>query len=353
MFAIIAVPLGIALPATFPSVTAPAGHGHELLFGFVLAVVAGFLATKVTPTFIWILLVTWCVARFASVFGPLAPIAALSFPVAVVAAAVPPLWAGAKRPQNRIVPVIVVALLVADCAWWAGAWLDPQWQQRVLLLTVDLYAFLILIVGGRAVQAAIGGHLERQGIKRRDPVRRGYELPLAALGGAMLVCDALVLDSVAGACSVAAAALTLHRVLPWQLQHTLGHARLWTLTLGYLWLIPGLTLKGFAQFGIGVPVAGMLHAITVGAIGTTTLVMMARTAMLRARFPIDNFRDIGAATLLLSIAALSRLLAVFPSSSNEILIWTAVACWSGAFVILLIRLVRIAHFDRARRMGRE
>ena len=226
MFAIIWVPLGIALPATFATLTAPGGHGHELLFGFVLAVVAGFLSTKVSPTFIWTLLVTWCVARFANAFGPLAPIAGLSFPVAVVGATVPPLFAGAKRPQNRIVPVIVLALLAADCAWWATAWFAPQWQQRVLLATVDLYVRLILIVGGRTLQATIGGYLERHGLERHDPVGRGYELPLAALCGAMMVCDAMALEPVAGACGIAVAALTLHRILPWQLQHVFGHARL-------------------------------------------------------------------------------------------------------------------------------
>lgn len=349
-FAAIALPLGLAFPATFPSLAAPLGHGHELLFGFVLAVVAGFLATKITPAFVWTLVVTWGVARCAGAFGPLAPIAGLAFPLAVVWATLPPLLAGAKRPQNRIVPVIIMVLLAVDCAWWACAWFDAPWlQQRVLLMSVDLSAFLILIVGGRALQSAIGGHLERQGIKRRDPVRRGYELPLAALGAAMLVCDALTWAPAAGACALTAAALTLHRVLPWQLHRTLGHPRLWTLALGYLWLIPGLALKGAAQVGMGMPVTGMLHAITIGAIGTTTLVMMARTAVLRARTPIEGFQDIGAAALLLSAAACSRLLAVLPVPATEILIWAAAGCWSTAFVILLVRLTRVALIERASR----
>ncbi len=120
-----------------------------------------------------------------------------------------------------------------------------------------------------------------------------------------------------------------------------------------MWLIPGLVLKGFAQLGIGVPVTGTLHAITIGAIGTTTLVMMARTAMLRARIPIDDFQDIGSAAVLLSVAALSRLLGAFASPTAEILIYLAAGCWSAAFLILLIRLVRIARFDHTRRIDQE
>lgn len=350
-FAAIALPLGLTLPAAFPSLAPPLGHGHELLFGFVLAVVAGFLATRITPAFVWILVITWGMARCAAAFGSLAPIAGLAFPVAVVMATIPPLMAGAKRPQNRIVPVIVLALLAVDCAWWASVPVDGFWpQQRALLLTVDLFTFLILIVGGRALQSAIGGHLERQDIKRRDPVRRGYELPLAGVGGVMLISDALAWAPVAGACAFVAAALTLHRVLPWQLHYTLGHPRLWTLALGYLWLIPGFVLKGAAQFGIGVPIAGMLHAITIGAIGTTTLVMMARTAMLRARIPLEDFRDIGVAAALLSVAACCRLLAVLPASAGTNLIGVAAGCWSMAFAILLIRLTRVAWVEHTRRV---
>jgi len=348
LFAIVAMPLGLALPQTFSSLAMPAAHGHEMLFGFVLAVVAGFLATKVTTAMLWTLVLTWFVARAAGAFGPLAPVAGLAFPLSVVAATVPPLFAGAKRAQNRIVPLVVTALLVIDSAWWASVSFAANWQQRLLILTVDLLVLLILIVGGRALQSAVGGHLERSGIKRRDPVRRGYELPLAAVIGTMFVCDAFAQAPAAGACAFAAAVLNVHRVLPWQLHYTLAHPRLWTLALAYLWLIPGLILKGCAQVGLGIPVTGMLHAITIGAIGTSTLVMMARTTLLRARLPLDDFRDIGAAAVLLSLAAISRVLAALLPSVTGGLIVVAAVCWSSAFLILLIRLTAVAGHERAR-----
>lgn len=352
LFAIVAMPLGLALPQTFPSLAMPAAHGHEMLFGFVLAVVAGFLATKVTTAMLWTLVITWFVARCAGAFGPLAPVAGLAFPLCVVAATVPPLFAGAKRAQNRIVPLLVTALLAIDCAWWASVSFASHWQQRLLILSVDLLVLLILIVGGRALQSAVGGHLERSGIKRRDPVRRGYELPLAAMIGTMFVCDAFAQAAAAGACAFAAAALNVHRVLPWQLHYTLAHPRLWTLALGYLWLIPGLALKGCAQFGLGIPVTGMLHAITIGAIGTSTLVMMARTTLLRARLPFEDFRDIGAAAVLLSVAAICRVLAAFLPPVTGALLPVAAVCWSSAFLILLIRLVAVARYERARHASR-
>lgn len=67
------------------------------------------------------------------------------------------------------------ALIAADAAWWVGAaWLGSQMQTRALLTAVDLIALLLLVMGGRSLRAAVGGHVERQGIARRDQTRRRY-----------------------------------------------------------------------------------------------------------------------------------------------------------------------------------
>ena len=192
------------------------------------------------------------------------------------------------------------------------------------------------------VRAAVGGHLERQGIARRDHTRRRYDLHLAVLVGGAAVSDALALGSAAGALCIGAALLTLVRVMPWQLHRTLSHPPLWSLALGYLWLLPGLAAKGIAQLGGSVPVTDMLHGVGVGALGTLTLVMMARTAMLRARKPIAAFADIGIAALLLSAAALSRLLAPYLPIAQQWLLWLGASAWAAAFLILLLRLWRTA-----------
>jgi uncharacterized protein involved in response to NO len=132
--------------------------------------------------------------------------------------------------------------------------------------------------------------------------------------------------------------LTLLRVVPWQLQHTLTKSSLWPLTLGYLWLVPGLLLKGFAQLGAPLVTTDMLHGIGIGALGTLTLVMMARTALLRTRQPILNFGDIGAAALLLTTAAIARLIEPLMPSAQQNLLWLAAIAWCCAFLVLLARL---------------
>lgn len=341
LFALAAVPLWLFLRVKFPAFTGPAWHGHEMLFGFALAVLAGFLTTRPTRAVTWILIGTWLTARIAAATGsgPLALVAGVAFPVAVFSVAAPPLFSGAKRRENRILPVLLGALLAADIAWWTGkVWFGPQVQTHALLTAIDLFALLLLLIGGRALRAAVGGHLERQGIARRDHMQRRYELPLAALVGGAAVFDASGFETVAGILCLGAALLGFVRIIPWQLHRTVLHPPLWTLALGYLWLVPGLAAKGIAQLGTNIPVAGMLHGIGIGALGTLTLVMMARTATLRAHRPIGNFRDIGCAALLVSAAALLRLTADMTPAAQHGLLWMGAFAWTSAFLILLVRL---------------
>jgi len=135
--------------------------------------------------------------------------------------------------------------------------------------------------------------------------------------------------------------ITLVRLASWQLHRSLASPELWTLALGYLWLIPGLLLKALAQTTGILPVTDALHALTIGAVGTITLVMAARIATLRAQRPLRPFADIGAAALLISVATLLRLLATTETAAHEVLLWLAGASWSLAFVLLLVRLVRL------------
>jgi uncharacterized protein involved in response to NO len=343
IFAALALPLWLAGQARALPFASPAWHGHEMLFGYAAAVAAGFLVTRADPRMPWLLLAAWIAERAAPFISP-APLAFLlgiSFPAALLVPALPPLLRGAKRRENRIVPGVLVALLALDALWWRGTlWHDAVAQQRALLAGVDLFALLMLIVGGRALPAAVGGYLERRGIPRRDRIRRGYELPIAALAGGACLLDAFGHGGAAGALNMATAAVTLVRVLSWQLSYARAHPALWALALGYLWLVPGLLLKGLAALGLGPPVTHMLHGITIGALGTLTLTMMARTAVLQARQPLEHFGDIGLGAALVSMAAILRLIAPWYPAMQTGWLWTAAMLWAAAFLVLLHRLRR-------------
>ncbi|MEZ5542331.1 MAG: NnrS family protein [Pseudomonadota bacterium] len=345
LYALCVVPFWLLVHDRLPPLFDAAWHGHEMLFGFALAVIAGFLGTHTTRALTATLVSTWIIARVAAALGSGVPafLAGLAFPVTVFIATVPALLAGSKRPENRILPLLLTLLVAADAAWWTGrTWFGDQAHSSALLGAIDLIALLLLMMGGRTLRAALGNHLEQQGIARRDHCARNLELPLALLATAAALTDALALSATAGLCCLGAALLALLRVLPWQLRHALARPHLWTLALGYLWLVPGLALKGIAQLGGGPAVTDLLHGIGIGALGTLTLVMMARTTAVRARRPVTAFADIGVAAVLVSTAACCRLLAAYWPQTGDMLLWLAAGTWSGAFLILFIRLWRMA-----------
>lgn len=352
LYALLVVPAWLSISIQWPALLTASWHGHEMLFGFSLAVVAGFLVTRPSRPMTLVLLAGWLASRAAPFLSmnSLALVCGLAFSLALLAATVPTLLGRAKRWENRIAPLVLVALSLTDLAWWVGwLWLGTEWQQRALLVAIDLFALMLLIFGGRALQAAMGGYLERRGLPRRDPIRSGHERPLALLMLGAALADTGDQASLAGLCCLAAALLTLHRVWPWQLVHMFREPRLWTLGIGYLWLVAGLLLKALAQLQDEVLATALLHGIGIGAIGSLTLVMMARTASLRARRPLDTFLDVGLAVILITASASSRLLAGFSPVYSHNLLWLSVLCWSAGFLVLLPRLFRHASpADKAR-----
>lgn len=315
-----------------------------MLFGYAETVLAGFLITRTTSIIRWLLLGTWILSRLAIFVenSYLALILGISFTLAILVPAAIPLLHRAKRKENYILPVILLVLFMLDIRWWTGAlWLGQNIQQNTLLATVDLYALLLLIVGGRAVRSSVGGYLERNRISRRDYSRFNYELSLSFLGGISCLLDVFDFSHVAGVFNILTAIVAMVRVLPWQLSYVRKSCVLLSMTVGYCWLIPGLLIKGGAVFWPEYPVAASLHGITVGALGTLTLTMMARTVMLQSHQSIRNFTDIGFAVGLIFIAAILRLIAPFVVLLQTSLLWIAIFFWSTAFILLLRKLLSV------------
>ncbi|RMD71550.1 MAG: NnrS family protein [Gammaproteobacteria bacterium] len=330
LFSLIAVPLWWAMMEGWLPVTDPLWHGHEMLFGYALGVVAGYLIQRPSPLFLSGLFLLWLSARIAALLGhPLFPFLSLAFAVMVAWHTVPPFLRAAKKFQNRAFAPLLASFPLAEGLFLAGTWL-PELRPGALLLGIDLFAFLLILMGGRAIAPAIAGHLQRKGYELKARVQPAIEKALIVALASAIFLDLTPLSSWGGIPLLLAALLVAVRWLRWRPWRALGAPPLWTLLLGYLWLVPGLALKGWAQL-TGLPVQTALHALTVGALGTLTLAMMARTDALRRRKGIQGFEDVELGVLLIGAAAALRLgEALGPAS----------ALWSLAFLLLLIRLLR-------------
>lgn len=324
----------------FPGLASPAGHAHEMLFGFALAVVAGNQVGPSSLARMSSLLGFWALARVSFVLDPQSIAAAASnviFAVLLALRIAPRLLGAAKKLRNQALPLVLVALCAAAAAFSVA-------QRGSLSVAVPLFALLMLFMGGRLIAPAVAGQFYRQGANLEARVQPRIEaaliLTLAAATAAQAVADRPALVLLAAAALVAAGLLAAVRLLRWRLWALQGRPDLLCLAAGYGWVALGLVFYG-AALGEGRWQTVALHIIMVGGLGTLTLNVMAMTALLKARRDPARARLPLWGTFLVAAATFARVLAgvgIFPLQLLGLAAW----CWSAAFAMLLVLLVRTA-----------
>ncbi|MCC7017755.1 MAG: NnrS family protein [Rhodospirillales bacterium] len=324
-------------------------HGHEMLFGYASAVVAGFFLTAV-PNWtgreplrglpLGALALAWLagrVAMWSAAVLPPALVAALDLAfVPFLAVLVVRALSGGWSRRNAIFLPVFAALFAGNVLFHLdAAGVVPGLGSRGLLLALDTILFLIAVIGGRVVPAFTTNALRRAGEDRfplsRPPVEAAALLSVAALA----IADLLAPDSVAaGAVAAAAAAVHAARLAGWRGHRTLGEPILWIIHLGYAWLVLGFALKALALLGGFLPATAANHALTIGAIGSMTLGVMSRAALGHTGREISAPAPIVAAYLLVSASALARVAgpALLPGYASETLAAAAIL-WIAAFAL--------------------
>jgi uncharacterized protein involved in response to NO len=357
VFAALAVPLwalqysGLLGPP--PGFGPGAWHGHEMIFGYALAVVGGFLVTRASGTAVLALVCAWVAGRVVFLSVDLPPlvegVVLLAYPVCLFAFAGVPFLRGAKSWQNRVFAPLIAAFALAELAYLTGV-LGPLagGQGRGLVLGLDLVTLLLFVMGGRVISAATSGAIRR----KSGLVTRRAQPRLEALGVAALV-TLIVLDFLGGpaaataAAALMAAAVVMARLVRWRVWEVIDCVPVSSLHLGYAWLGLGLALRASSEaFGAPGPVDAF-HGVTVGALGTLTLAMMARVSLQRGRWLIAFPPTVVAAIALVTAATLFRLLAAVPEVRLA-MVAAAAVCWSAAFVAFAAFLFRLYLLSRTR-----
>ena len=281
--------------AALPAPAAPAvWHGHEMLFGFAAAVVAGFLLTAVAnwtatpPLQGWALAGlagVWLAGRIAYGLGAWLPAGAvaavdLAFLPLLAAAFARQVFAARQRRQYAFLGVLAALFagnLLTHLEALGVGWADAR---AGLLLAVDVLVLLIAVMGGRIIPSFTANALRLGGDPHPVAVRPWLERLAAPSILVVLVADLAAEQSpAAGLAALAAAVVHGLRLAGWQSLRTRAQPILWVLHVGYGWLVAGLALKGLAPFADAVPASAALHALTVGAIGVLTLGVMSRVAL--------------------------------------------------------------------------
>ena len=323
----------------------PLWHAHEMLFGYTLAVVTGFLFTAVrnwtqqpTPTGIGLasLVALWIAARVLVVtpYRAVAMVVDVAFPLAVAAAIAVPLIK-ARNTRNYFFIALLVALAAADLAFHLTQLRHvPLPADRGVRVGLDIVLFIVTVMGGRVIPM-----FTNNGVPGLRAVRHA-RLEHAVLGTtlAVVLLDALgiggaLLDVVLLACAFA----QLARFVLWQPWRTLHVPLVWILHAAYAWIPVHLALRLLGDHDVVPPVLAT-HAFTVGTLGAITLGMMVRTARGHTGRPLRADRAEAASFLLITAAALLRVFGplVAPAAYLGTVDASAIA-WTLAFALYAVR----------------
>lgn len=326
----------LGLVPALPGLTTPAGHAHEMLFGYALAVVAGYLLGPQPQRLTLALLGCWLAARVGYLLSPgtwFAVGANLLFAAGLLWRVVPRFVGAAKKWRNQTVAPVVIGIGLTSLL--ASVGISPSLPLREQALI--LFAVLMFFMGGRIIAPALAGHAQSEGRRldaRVQPQLEGAVLILLGLALGLSLLPWPLLGRLTGGMLVAAGALSAIRLMRWQPWRYYARPDLMVLLVGYTWLSLGLVLLGVAMSGPWLPVHATLHVLTIGALGSLTFGVMVRTRLLY-RFHDANAQPwIHPFALLISIAVLARVLP--PLMGIETNAWwlVAAACWSSAFIAL-------------------
>lgn len=283
-------PTGLSPLSTLP---AQHWHGHEMIFGFGGAAIAGFLLTAVPN---WTgsrgfsgapligLTIVWIAGRVALLAADRLPFALvalceLAFMPWLAALIAPALL----RAKNRSTPLLLVllALWVTDAVFlYALRTTDGVLAGQALATTLNLILVLITVIGGRILPAFTANALRAQGSAARVGSPRGLDRSVVAVMVLVVIVDIVSpYSTAAGFIALLAGLLQVARLACWQGWRTLRQPIVWILHAAYAWLPVGLLMKAAALLGGAAWSAHWMHALGAGAGATMILAVMTRASL--------------------------------------------------------------------------
>lgn len=332
-------------------------HGHEMIYGFGVAAIAGFILTAMpnwTNTAplagkpLIALFSLWLIGRLSLWAGTslpynfLATLDLLFLPVLAIYTARILIKTGNKR--NLMLPGIFMILAIFNlCFYLSDTGVVPHSSRTVLEAAISLLVLLITIIGGRIIPAFTRNALAAKG-KSVDIVAPGKLSILCIIGTAiMMIGDLFVADNwpylFAYFCALLAG-LHLVRLYFWKGWMTLSDPLLWAMHIAYLWIPIGLTLKAYGFLAYGYFWESALHALTAGAIGTMILVVTVRAGLGHTGSVLKTNLYLTTALWALTFSAVFRVIQPFIESElSEQLLYLSSLFWVVSFGLYLLNFI--------------
>lgn len=318
-------------------------HGHEMIFGFSMAIVAGFLLTAsqnwsgLRGVHGWPLIglvCLWTVGRVVAFlplsFGWVTALIDLSFiPVLIYALAPYILIKGQER--NRKILLILFMLFIANL-------MVHYWDQmKGLYLAVDIFVVIMLLIAGRVLP-----FFKMKALQVRPPA------PIVILDRVSSVLLVLFVISglngnpaFRGIVSLILAGVFLFKLIRFKPIEAFRVPILFVLYLGYFWIVLGFMLVGLGS-QVDLPLSWAMHCFTVGGIGVLTLAMMSRVSLGHTGRPIRASLITVTGYVLMNLAILFRVLLPWQMPENyQFWILVTGILWSLSFSLYLVQYTKI------------
>jgi uncharacterized protein involved in response to NO len=319
-------------------------HGHEMVFGFLVAIISGLLLTAL-PSWagveelagrnLALLAGVWAAGRVAMACASFLPYAVVA---AIDVAALPllasllasGLWRVPQRKFLVVVPVLA-ALATADFAFHSAvAAQDPERSAQALAAGVGIVVVLFSLVGGFMTPVFTNNALRERGSPHRAWRNTRLDVAAHAIAIAFALTHALpVAKPLAAVVGLAACAIHAVRLAGWQGYRARHDALVLGMHAGYAWLVAMFGIGALADAGLAFGARDWIHAATIGAFGTMMLALMPRVSLRHTGRALAQARGLIPTYVAMALAALFRL--AYGASGATWTLGAAAMLWMACF----------------------
>lgn len=344
------------LPSYF---TAVAWHQHEMIFGVFAPIIIGFLYTAVpnwtgkpSPSGLPLALLglLWILGRGAVFFSDILPnylplIIDVSFlPLAIMGIAPAIFKTGNKR--NYFLPVMLMM--------FAGFNLFSHLSVLELVGFDENNFFIAALLFVVMLMNVIGGRIAPSFLKNKYPFvqQKTFKVILPMIMISFIILMITIINEgssqITGVFSMIAGISLLVRLWGWKGWIAYGDPLLAILHVGLLWVAVGLFIMAYGSFVDDGYMILSYHAFSIGAAGSLTLGVMSRAILGHSGMPLNNEAILTTIFILISLSAISRILAPIIFMDHYILLLSVSAvCWILAYLLFLVRFLPVVLRPRA------
>ena len=319
-------------------------HVHEMLYGFLPAVITGFLFTAI-PNWtgrlplrghpLMLLVAIWVTGRVCVTFSAhlgwlLTMVLDCSFLLLVTAVAAREIIAGKKWGNLNIV-ILILILFVGNLAFHLEAHFNGA-AEFSIRIGIAVLVLLISLIGGRIIPSFTRNWLVKENPGRLPVPFVRFDilsLVVAAIGLALWII--FPSGPVTGGALALAGMMHLVRLGRWAGDRTVSERLLLILHIGYAFVPLGFLLNACSAFGI-FPIGAGIHAWMAGAAGIMTLAVMSRATLGHTGRQLSASVTTQAIYASIIVAVFARICATIESAHSVSLLHVAAIAWATAFL---------------------